>query len=187
MGVPQSTLLTLALDTQSAWQTFPKESIHDLDNIRLSDLKSSARERGIDALFEVSNIIVEGHGKESKTGGPPRGLQLLLSDGKDTTDTLVMANLGYHQFKANPGLWNMTIREGRSSEVFEVESVGHHGSDEIALTTLEGATIFPVFKRKPGMDGIDLLDEDTDEGSTSQARGPKVAEILKQKSADPTL
>ena len=152
------------MDTPHAWQAFPKDSIHDLDNIRLSDLKMSARERGVDALFELSNIIVEGHARETKSGAPPRGLQLLLNNnkGKETVNTLVMANLGYHQLKANPGVWNLSIREGASTDVFELESIdltAVESDHTIAVTTFEGVTVFPRFKRKPGMDGVNLLDE----------------------------
>lgn len=167
-SIPQSTLLTLALDTQHAWQAFPKESIHDLDNIRLSDLKPSAREKGVEAMFELSNIIVEGHARESRTGQPPRGLQLVLNDGSHSTNTLVMANLGYHQLKANPGLWRYSIRSGRSAEVFELDEIEGKGAagptqdgqaQQILLTTFEGVTIFPKFGRKAGMEEVDLLDD----------------------------
>lgn len=185
-GVPQSTLLTLALETQHAWQAFPKESIHDLDNIRLSDLKPSARERGVEATFELSNIIVEGHARESRTGQPPRGLQLILTDGTHTTNTLVMANLGYHQLKANPGLWNYSIREGRSSEVFALDQVEGNGAArltesrdalQVLLTTFEGITIFPKFARKPGMEEVDLLDDGGSEKSPADIKH-KASEAL---------
>lgn len=171
-GIPQTTLLTLAMDVQHAWQAFPKESVHDLDNIRLSDLKPSARGRGINALFQLDNIIVEGHARENKTNTPPRGLQLLLSDGHDRTyDTLVMANLGYFQLKANPGVWDFGIREGRSSEVFELEEEqSGRSASSVAVTTFEGLTIYPKFRRRPGMDMVDLLDEDEPETTESDAK-----------------
>jgi UDP-glucose:glycoprotein glucosyltransferase len=177
-GIPQTTLLTLAMDTPGSWQAFPKQSVHDLDNIRLSDLKPSARTKGVDALFELSNIIVEGHARESKTGMPPRGLQIVLSKNEESYNTLVMANLGYHQLKANPGVWNFTIREGRSSEVFELQSLAMTGNDSnntIAVTSFEGVTVFPRLGRLPGMEGVDLLDEEAlDTGSAKQ----KAAEAL---------
>lgn len=177
-GLPESTLLTLALDVPRAWQAFPKESVHDLDNLRLADLKPSARERGVNAIFQLDNLIVEGHARESKTGAPPRGLQLDLKNPStaERTDTLVMANLGYHQLKANPGIWEYSIREGRSAEVFELEDLGlpsttlspqrsDSNRNEIAITSLEGITIFPKFKRRAGMEGIDLLSEEAEHSS----------------------
>lgn len=80
-----------------------------------------------------------------------------------------MANLGYIQLKANPGLYDLAVRAGRSSEVFHLESVGATGlksanvsvtGSQVALTTMEGLTIYPRFARNPGMEEIlDLLDE----------------------------
>ena len=177
-GLPESTLLTLALDVPHAWQAFPKESIHDLDNLRLADLKPSARERGVSAVFQLDNLIVEGHAREGKSGAPPRGLQLDLKNPStdERTDTLVMANLGYHQLKANPGIWEYGIREGRSAEVFELEDLGlptaasrmtekDDNTNEITVTSLEGVTIFPKFTRRAGMEGIDLLSEEAEQAS----------------------
>ena len=173
-GLPRSSLLTFHMDTPHAWQAFAKESVHDLDNIRLGDLKPAERERGVDALFELENIIVEGHAREVRSGAPPRGLQLLLSNERSgaQTDTLVMANLGYHQLKANPGIWKYGIREGRSSEVFRLESRGGEsrqaegtgGPDgEVAVTSFERITVFPRFSRRAGQEDVDLLDEEPEE------------------------
>ena len=154
--------------------------MHDLDNIRLSDLKPAARLNGIDAIFELSNIIVEGHAREVKTGAPLRGLQLLLQSGNTTVDTLVMANLGYHQFKANPGIWNLSIRAGRSSEVLELDALGHGAVKQIALTTFEGITMYPKFARRRGMEGIDLLDDESKDAPTSNGDGGSVFSGLKR-------
>lgn len=184
-SIPESTLLTLALDTQHAWQAFPKQCLHDLDNIRLADLKPAARKAGVDAVFELSNIIVEGHASETRTGHPPRGLQIELSDGRHYTNTLVMANLGYHQLKANPGLWAYKIRGGRSSEVFEIDNIKGGGAvgsalnssiNHILVTSFEGVTLIPQFRRKPGMDGVDLLDENAEQ--TSGNIKAKATEVL---------
>lgn len=82
--------------------------------------------------------------------------------------TIVMANLGYFQFKANPGPWQLGIRPGRSSDIYAIESVGAQGisSEEVDKTgtslfvsTFEGLTLYPRFKRKPGQEMTDLLDE----------------------------
>ena len=37
-------------------------------------------------------------------------------------DTIVMANLGYLQLKSNPGRWFLQLREGRSSEIYDITS-----------------------------------------------------------------
>jgi UDP-glucose:glycoprotein glucosyltransferase len=112
-------------------------------------------------------------------------LQLILSDGVHSTNTLVMANLGYYQLKANPGLWSYSIRSGRSSEVFELEEIEGSGAAgptvdgqayQILLTTFEGVTIFPKFGRKPGMEEVDLLDDDAEKAPINVKH--KAAEAL---------
>lgn len=48
---------------------------------------------------------------ESNNGMPAVGLQINLGTQRQphVTDTTVMANLGYFQLKANPGLWQITL------------------------------------------------------------------------------
>lgn len=93
-NLPQEPIFTLGVDTPSSWLVIPRESIHDLDNLRLSDLSSN-----VQPIFELQSLIVEGHARDVATGAPPRGLQLQLTDraGKALADTSVMANLGYFQ------------------------------------------------------------------------------------------
>ena len=55
-------------------------------------------------------------------------------------DTIVMANLGYLQLKSNPGRWYLKLREGRSSEIYDIVSHentegGQHGYDIQVLIT----------------------------------------------------
>lgn len=72
--------------------------------------------------FELEYLLLEGHCFEAGVGNPPRGLQMTL--GTETqpvmVDTIVMANLGYFQLKANPGAWVLRLRQGRSSEIFDI-------------------------------------------------------------------
>ncbi|KAJ8384299.1 hypothetical protein AAFF_G00206560 [Aldrovandia affinis] len=42
-------------------------------------------------------------------------------------DTIVMANLGYFQLKANPGAWILKLRKGRSDDIYKIYS--HEGTD----------------------------------------------------------
>lgn len=90
--------------------------------------------------------------------------------------TIVMANLGYFQLKANPGPWRLGIRSGRSSEIYSFESIGANGinSEELAktgdsmfLSTLEGLTLYPRLRRNPGKELVELLD-DSDSQTRSQ-------------------
>lgn len=72
--------------------------------------------------FELEYLLLEGHAWDATLGTPPRGLQLVLGtrDRPETMDTIVMANLGYFQLKANPGAWIMRLRPGRSDDIYEI-------------------------------------------------------------------
>ncbi|KNC97316.1 uncharacterized protein SPPG_07245 [Spizellomyces punctatus DAOM BR117] len=167
-GLPEEPLYTLGMDVASSWLVFPSRSIHDLDNIRLSTLTN--RRKGVDAEFLLENILVEGHARDSRTNGPPRGLQFVLGTKQSPSmyDTITMANLGYLQLKANPGVWHLRFREGRSRELYEFESItdtleaqtttlaGEDGPT-IVVNSFEGVTVLPVVKKKLGREQEDIL------------------------------
>ena len=171
-GLPKEALLNLALDVPPAWLVAPKESIHDLDNIKLSALKEGA---DVDAIYELEHILIEGHSRDVTVGPPPRGVQLLLGTEKDPhfADTIIMANLGYFQFKANPGFWNLQLQSGRSEQIFQIDSAGQSGynpqpgdeSTEITLMSFQGKTLYPRLSRKPGQEAEDVLEESAKPGS----------------------
>ena len=164
-GVPKDALLNLGMVVPPAWLVAPKESIHDLDNIKLSSVPGG---QDIDAIYELEHILIEGHSRDVTKGSPPRGAQLLLGTENEPhfTDTLVMANLGYFQFKANPGYWQISLTPGRSSKIFNIDSSGAKGysaqvGDEttsVALMSFQGLTLFPRLSRKPGMESEDVLE-----------------------------
>ena len=80
----------MAMDVPHAWLAFPSKSIYDLDNIRLSDLSTEDQNQGLQAIFTLESIIVEGHARDMPTGQPPRGLQLILASQDEVykTDSL---------------------------------------------------------------------------------------------------
>lgn len=186
-GLPKEALLNLALDVPPAWLVAPKESVHDLDNIKLSALKEGFN---IDAIYELEHILIEGHSKDVTLGPPPRGVQLLLGTEKNphAADTIIMANLGYFQFKANPGYWKIELQEGRSQQIFNIDSVGAEGyspkpGDErtdIALMSFQGKTLFPRLSRKPNQELEDVLEEGLKAGSAMDfvSKGFKFAESM---------
>ncbi|KAI5244537.1 UDP-glucose,glycoprotein glucosyltransferase [Aureobasidium subglaciale] len=163
-GLPADALLTMAMDMPPAWLVAPRDSVHDLDNIKLS----STQGRDIEATYELESILIEGHSRDVTIGTAPRGAQLVLGTNKDPhfADTIIMANLGYFQFKANPGFYNLTLQKGRSEEIFKIDSAGTIGYSaqagdeitEIALTSFRGATIFPRLSRRPNMEDEDVLE-----------------------------
>ena len=164
--LPRDALLNLALDVPPAWLVAPKESIHDLDNIKLSALKEGAN---VDAIYELEYILIEGHSRDVTVGPPPRGVQLVLGTDKDPyfADTIIMANIGYFQFKANPGFWNLRLQQGRSSQIFNIDSAGQLGynpqpgdeSTDITLMSFQGKTLYPRLSRRPGQETEDVLEE----------------------------
>jgi len=174
-GVPKEALLNLGLDVPPAWLVTPKESVHDLDNIKLSALKDGS---DVDAIYELEHILVEGHSRDTTNGPPPRGVQLLLGTEKDPhfADTIIMANLGYFQFKANPGYWSLRLQPGRSTQIFTIDSAGQKGyspqpgdtSTDIALLSFQGKTLYPRLSRNQGQENEDVLEEDI-KPSTAQA------------------
>jgi UDP-glucose:glycoprotein glucosyltransferase len=82
-------------------------------------------------------------------------------------DTLVVENLGYFQFKAKPGVFQLEIMKGRGEDIFVTESVGNAGwesppvnSDagvQVTLTSFEGLTLYPRFRRHQGQADSDVL------------------------------
>jgi len=167
-GLREDPVYTLAMDVPQAWLVRPQISHHDLDNIQLSSLAESERSHGVEAIFSLDYLVIEGHARGT-TKAPVRGLQLqLLASGNvPVADTLVVDNLGYLQFKAKPGVFQLDIREGRGREIFELESAGNEGwhspsvekaGATIVLASFEGVTIYPRFARRSGMEGEDVLD-----------------------------
>lgn len=167
-GIPKDTLFNLGMIVPPSWLVAPKESVHDLDNIKLSNVPQG---ENVDAIYELEHILIEGHARDVTAGPPPRGVQLLLGTEEEPhfTDTIIMANLGYFQFKANPGYWHISLKPGRSSRIFNIDSVGPKGyfaqpGDEttsVALLSFQGLTLFPRLSRKPGMEEEDVLESPT--------------------------
>ncbi|THH10819.1 hypothetical protein EW146_g8252 [Bondarzewia mesenterica] len=165
--LPVEPIYTLDLDEPSSWLVRPKEALFDLDNIQLNVLSSDERQQGVEVMYELDYLIIGGHARDTLTSGPPRGVQLqLTSSAEPIDDTLVVANLGYLQFKAKPGVYRLEIREGRGREIFTMESVGNEGwesptveevGNEITLTSFEGLTLYPRLARLPGMEQEDVL------------------------------
>lgn len=164
-GIPRDTLFNLGVVVPPAWLVSPKESVYDLDNIKLSSVPIG---QNVDALYELEHILIEGHSRDTIKGTPPRGVQLLLGTEQNPhfTDTIIMANLGYFQFKANPGHWKINLKPGRSSRIFTIDSVGSKGyaaqpedeGNQVTLMSFQGVTLFPRLSRKPGMADEDVLE-----------------------------
>ncbi|KAH3953623.1 hypothetical protein HBH98_179880 [Parastagonospora nodorum] len=186
-GIPKEALLNLGMDVPPPWLVAPEESIHDLDNIKLSTLPAG---KNINAIYGLESILIEGHSRDTTLGGqPPSGAEVVLATEKDPhyADTIIMANLGYFQFKTNPGFYNIRLKTGRSQEIFSLDSAGPKGwapqpgdeTTEIALMSFQGATIFPRLSRKPGQEMADVLTPDESLASELVGKGTeKVNKLL---------
>ncbi|KPI93423.1 UDP-glucose:glycoprotein glucosyltransferase [Papilio xuthus] len=163
--LPQAPLLSLELRTPPNWLVECVRSVYDLDNIRLADVDSL-----VHSEFELEYLLLEGHAWDTTLGTPPRGLQLILGsrDQPELMDTIVMANLGYFQLKANPGAWTLRLRPGRSEDIYEI--VGHENTEMTAgnsdIQVLLGSFRSHVVKlrvsKRAGSQHLDLLADNED-------------------------
>lgn len=182
-SLPSEALLTTGMNIPPAWLVAAKVSVHDLDNIKLSSVKGD-----VEATYELEHILIEGHSREEPGGQPPRGAQVVLATKNDPhfADTIVMANLGYFQFKANPGFYNINLKDGRTSDIYTMESVGAKGwapvpgdeGTEAVLMDFQGTTLYPRLQRKPGQESADVLEEEKVEDESLLSQGKKFAEGL---------
>ncbi|KAK7532863.1 UDP-glucose:glycoprotein glucosyltransferase-like protein [Phyllosticta citribraziliensis] len=187
-GIPSEALLTIGMDVPPSWVVAPKECIQDLDNIKLSQVKGQAQ---IDAVYELEYILIEGHSRDTTNGMYPRGVQLDLRTVSNPryADTIIMSNLGYFQFKANPGFFNIELQPGRSQDIFTIDSAGTLGwspaagdeTKEIALTSFQGVTLYPRLSRKAGMEEEDVLSAPTSLADDLAERGAELADGLLSK------
>ncbi|KAF8905183.1 glycosyltransferase family 24 protein [Gymnopilus junonius] len=197
--IPVDPIYTLAMDVPTAWLVRPRESLYDLDNIQLGKLFHG--DTAVEAIFELDYIVIEGHAREVPHNTVPRGvqLQLVTSDNVPIDDTQVVANLGYFQFKAKPGVFRLEIREGKGRDIFKLESVGNEGWDSptveeagahITVTSFEGSTLYPRFKRLPEMEQADVLEEQSEEDANQKGvfedLSSKVMSIFRSPKKEPS-
>jgi len=141
-------------------------SPYDLDNIRLDNVDTD-----VHSEYELEHLILEGHCFDQATGSPPRGLQLTLGTPLNPiqVDTIVMANLGYLQLKANPGSWILRLRDGRSSEIYDISS--HDGTDtpsnsadiQVLISSFKSHVLKLKVNKKSGKQQMDLLSSDDED------------------------
>uniref|UniRef100_A0A673BY12 UDP-glucose glycoprotein glucosyltransferase 2 n=1 Tax=Sphaeramia orbicularis TaxID=375764 RepID=A0A673BY12_9TELE len=168
MELPESPLLTLNMITPESWMVQAVRSPYDLDNIHLQEVSGL-----VAAEYELEHLLLEGHCFDLSTGQPPRGLQFTLGMSQNPLmyDTIVMANLGYFQLKANPGAWILRLRKGRSEDIYQI--LMHDGTDSpadagdviIVLNSFHSKIIKVRVQKKAEKINEDLLSE------TSESKG----------------
>ncbi|XP_074515294.1 UDP-glucose:glycoprotein glucosyltransferase 2 isoform X2 [Sebastes fasciatus] len=165
MDLPESPLLTLNMITPESWMVQADRSPHDLDNIHLQEVSGV-----VTAEYELEHLLLEGHCFDLSTGQPPRGLQFTLGTSREPLmhDTIVMANLGYFQLKANPGAWILRLRKGRSEDIYQV--LTHDGTDSpadagdvvVVLNSFHSKIVKVRVQKKADKMNEDLLSEDSE-------------------------
>uniref|UniRef100_A0AAY4AMJ7 UDP-glucose ceramide glucosyltransferase-like 1 n=1 Tax=Denticeps clupeoides TaxID=299321 RepID=A0AAY4AMJ7_9TELE len=192
LDMPHSPLFTLNLNTPESWMVESVHTRYDLDNIYLEEVDGV-----VAAEYELEYLLLEGHCFDVSTGQPPRGLQFTLGTPSDPVrvDTIVMANLGYFQLKANPGAWVLKLRKGRSDDIYKIYS--HDGTDSptdaddliVVLNNFKSKIIKVKVQKKPDRMNEELLSEGSSENDSgfweSLTRGftggTKVEEIKQEK------
>uniref|UniRef100_A0A8D0CUX9 UDP-glucose glycoprotein glucosyltransferase 1 n=1 Tax=Sander lucioperca TaxID=283035 RepID=A0A8D0CUX9_SANLU len=164
LDMPQSPLFTLNLNTPESWMVESVHTRYDLDNIYLE-------ENIVAAEYELEHLLLEGHCFDVSSGQPPRGLQFTLGTASEPVimDTIVMANLGYFQLKANPGAWILKMRKGRSDDIYKIYS--HEGTDSpaesddiiVVLNNFKSRIIKVKVQKKPDKFNEELLSDATEE------------------------
>jgi UDP-glucose:glycoprotein glucosyltransferase len=84
-----------------------------------------------------------------------------------------MANLGYFQLKASPGLWTLDLREGPSKDIFALEGSNNNNNVDKSTTTTKSVAVNSFasvvlkvkVKRNPGKESASLLDSEEAEES----------------------
>nr|VZI33038.1 unnamed protein product [Spirometra erinaceieuropaei] len=182
--LPGKSLLTLAIDAPHNWMVAATKTVEDLDNIRMTDVASRTGDQVVDAEFTLEYLLLEGHCLDETTRQPPRGLQFTLgtADNLERHDTIVMANLGYFQLKANPGAWYLNLRKGKSKDIYKI--TGHEYADSptgsesiIAVVDSFRPKIIRVnVAKKPGHIKESVLDADADEEAVSAEQDSQVVD-----------
>ena len=184
-------VLTLHVDAPEAWLIECTEAAYDMDNIRLSELNDK---RTVSASYELASLLFTGSCEDLTSRKPPNGLQLILGTAAErhVTDTLVMSNLGYFQLKAAPGLYQLELAPGPSSEVYEIITGAHSlGSprrrgrgqqidpsllravtqQQVVLSGFEGEATSLLVRKRAGMEKASILDDDKRPPSKPPAAG----------------
>ncbi|KAK3256037.1 hypothetical protein CYMTET_34808, partial [Cymbomonas tetramitiformis] len=174
--LPASKVLTMAMDVPESWLVSIIANRYDSDNIKLEDLNDEIS--AVNVEYQLDSLMVTGHTTELRQRQPPRGVQLELGDSAkpDAVGTIIMSNLGYFQLKSAPGVWNLRLKPGRSSELYTIDYMHPLGPQkpkpfegdvlqtQVVVSSFDGAILRMQLRRQPGKEGMDVL-QDSEEGS----------------------
>lgn len=184
-SLPKQHILTTRIDAPEPWNIQASVAIQDIDNLMCDNTRCGDTVGSVNTqiTYTLKNILAAGQCFQFLYSGrqmnPPNGLQLVLTldntNRNVSTDTLVMQNLGYFQLQANPGLWKLSLAEGRATELYDIDSSYNAGSSGgelyIAIKSFTDTLNKLVVRKKNGMDNIPLLqdsDSDAKKGNKSK-------------------
>ena len=156
--LPLDILFTSGIEAHPSWVVAAKHAVYDLDNLIFTGSP-------IYAEYELKHLLIEGHCFDG-SNQPASGLQIELVD---SDDTIVMANLGYFQLKANPGNWHLQLRKGPSTDIYNMTEVkdgigrditGKNGGFELMVDSFEGKVLFPLVAKIKGKEHLNLINND---------------------------
>lgn len=154
--------LTVAVASPQSWLVTARKSVHDLDNVRQMDAVHGIGPRPeVTATYELERLYIEGSAY-SAAGKAVAGLQLeLLSPDGSIEDTRVMKNRGFWSMPAVPGRFHLRLKEGPSSETFELvdQDAGGTTASELALevTSFDVPVVPLTVRTRPGAKDDDLF------------------------------
>lgn len=170
--LPIQPVLTLKLETPESWNVQILKTQEDLDNLRV-DQKNLARTAV--AEFQLKNLLAAGqcHDITSPYLPPPNGLELHLTRGNGTPrqqlrDTLVMQNLGYFQFQATPGVWDLQLAPGRAAGLYEIAEQESKKLQKIVIRDFDTDILQLSVRKQVGKESEQLLDASASEGGKGQ-------------------
>lgn len=152
-NIPDEEVFSLDLHAPKRWFTTTKEVAKemDLDNIKMSYYESAEQ----DVTFELSNIVVEGYARDTKSATTPGGVTLQAQKNTIVKNTMIMSNLGYFQLQLGYGSWNLSCHDDEYSLLSATESpfeVNTKPVTEVELNvfSLNGPIIKPRLTKSNG-------------------------------------
>lgn len=155
-------LLTTDIDAPQRWIVTAKKANVDLDNVQAGD-------DDYFGVFQLKHILVEGAAFDIKYGSGATGLELELYNEHKSSETSVMAWLGYFQLRGQPGTSKLRLKPGSNSEKHcAVLSAGESKfsantepivEQQVEIFSLEGRQINVRIQKNPEFEGTNLLTE----------------------------
>ena len=182
INMPSDDVLTMGItDTPGTWLYESLVCKYDLDNLLLSKVNDPTNKGVLSVNYHLTRMLIQGQCFDEKSKPVP-GLQLELRNATNVFDaTIAMQTLGYWQLKANPGVWGMRLRDGRTTEVMGIDKNKTKSADAIIVNDVDQQPLIKValnsfrsspfrlrVKHKSGMENEELLPQLTEEQIEAQ-------------------